>query len=118
MYTRRLTAADINNAVTAETVNELADLSGVFDPTRLGTVFSGSAASVDVVDSGLYLVKVLSDDPELALPISSALVLVSSGADGTQGQVSEFGADSVLFVTGSLVEASAGYKIGIVRRVG
>ena len=58
MYTRRLTADDINSAVSAERVNELADLSAVFDPTREVVVWSGSSESVDVsgFEVGFYRV--------------------------------------------------------------
>ncbi len=48
MYVRAITAEQINAAVTAETVNNHVDLSGVFDPSRKSEVWVGYALEVDV----------------------------------------------------------------------
>lgn len=62
-YTRRVTQSAINALITAETVNDLADLSSVFDVGRYETVFSGASAGNFLALSGeyregLYLVRV------------------------------------------------------------
>ena len=58
-YQKRLTSAHINAMVAAETVNQLVDLSGTFDPARENTVWVGDSETVDmaVFGEGLYSVK-------------------------------------------------------------
>ncbi|SIS97899.1 hypothetical protein SAMN05421686_10727 [Thalassolituus maritimus] len=56
MYVRAITAEQINAAVTAETVNNHVDLSGVFDSSRSEVVFSGETSQFNISTSeyGIY----------------------------------------------------------------
>ena len=61
MYVRALTAEQINNAVTPETVNEHVDLSGTFDPERSQIIWTGSTVKMNVTSldlSGLIRIRI------------------------------------------------------------
>lgn len=58
-YQKRLTSAHINAMVAAETVNQLVDLSGTFDPSRKTEIWSGLSNEVLLgaqLEAGFYAI--------------------------------------------------------------